>query len=160
MENQTNHTFWGIVAEDWAGFSAEVKFSTLFFEEPKTIFLGDEYDEDCEESDIPTKEQLDDYVNTYLSFMESIESVVLEMKQLAHDRYNKYYASSYESENPPLIIDSIEKHAAYMQNVIYIRISDNGIIRIPIRYELDEEHGLEFKIQSNRVVQVEGIANT
>ena len=41
-----------------------------------------------------------------------------------------------------------------------IRISDDKTIRIPIHYDLDEEHGLEIKIVKNKVVAIDGISET
>lgn len=155
-----NHEFWGLVEDDWAGFSAELEFESTEFENPARIFLGDEYDEDGEESPLPSKEQLDDYAEMYKAFIQSFDSIFVEIKEKAFDRYKRLYAHFYESDGPPLFINDPEEHFGYMKNLVYLRISNQGIIRLPIRYVLDEEHGLEIKIQNNKVINIGGIADT
>ncbi len=156
----TNHTKWGEVEEDWAGFSAEIEFkSDLFFDKNITIFLGDEYDEDGEELEFPpTKDQLDIFYSSYSKFMENIGMLVKDIKIKSYERFSKLYQNK---EGIPKINDA-EEHFQYLKDVNYIRISENTIIRIPIHYsEIDREHGLEIHIDvSSLKIKIGGIAET
>ncbi|MDA6069097.1 hypothetical protein NJT12_05645 [Flavobacterium sp. AC] len=67
---------------------------------------------------------------------------------------------SQQSGKEPLNIDAKEKHFEYIKDVIYIRILKRNTIQILIRYDLDIEHGLEFKIRNNKIVAAGGIAET
>ena len=172
--------YFGKVEKDWAGFSSERKIKIPYFEKEVEVFLGEEFDEDYEEASIPpTDQQLAEYEQTLKSFLNNIDSVIVDIQESAFEYYKKIYAKYYEkpfevlSENsliqetkngelhPPLNIDSKEKHFEYMKNILsLIRILDNKTIVIPISYALDEEHGLEIKITANKVVKIDGIAQT
>ena len=160
------HTYWGKVEEDWAGFSAEILFnSTHFNSDEITIFLGSEFDDDGEEvEDAPNDIQLNNFESTYVKFLNSLDTIIEEIMTKTYERYLKLYAHYYESEEKsgekPLNIDTKEKHFRYIQNILYIRILDNGMIKIPIRYELDTEHGIEISLENNDIVAIGGIAET
>lgn len=160
MPSQIRHDYWGDVDLDWAGYSAQIEFFATEFQGCKTIFLGDEYDDLGDELPMPNKLQLDQYMNTYNLFKENYKSILAEIKLQSYDRYKSIYAKYYESHEEPLVISNPEEHFNYMTDLVCVRISDNGIIRLPIRYKLDEEHGLEIKIQSNKLVEIAGIAET
>jgi len=153
----TGNQYWGIVDEDWAGYSSEYTFLIPYFGKESTVFLDDEYDEDGEEKETPNAKQLNDYEETFKSFLSDIDTVIVDIKEKAYERYQKIYS---KSENPPLILKDGEVHFKYMKDLLYIRVSDDDIIRILIHYDLDEEHGLEIKIQRNKVVAISEIAET
>lgn len=161
-----NSRFLGKVEEDWAGFSAEVEFeSTYFGNRPSTIFLGEEYDEDGEEiEEAPNGEELADFERTYTSFEDNIASVVEQISAHAFERYLKLYAHYYEDKNKsgeePLNISNKEKHFEYLKDVNYIRILADGNIKMLFHYKLDEEHGLEVRLENNEVLAIGGIAET
>lgn len=161
-----NHKFWGEIQEDWAGISGDKLFKISHFKDDEIqIFLGEEFDEDGEEiEEFPTNEELDDFEKTYNSFLKNIEDVILQIKEETFLRYKKIYAKYYEdpkqSGEEPLNIDTKEKHFEYIREVLYIRILKRNEIKIPIRYDLDTEHGIEIKLRNNEVVEVGGIAET
>ncbi|WP_326984421.1 hypothetical protein VUJ46_07770 [Chryseobacterium sp. MYb264] len=162
----TQHSLFGKVQEDWAGFSAEIFFWHPFFEDNKAeIFLGDEFDEDGEEIDEPpSDEDLNIYAETYQRFINLFDVILLDLQQKAFERYQKLYAHYYEntekSGEPPLNIDSVEKHNPFIKELNDIRISKNNTIRLSLHYQLDTEHGLEFKFIDNQIDAIAGIAET
>ncbi|MBL0735328.1 hypothetical protein JI750_00390 [Flavobacterium sp. GN10] len=161
-----NHKFWGEIQEDWAGISGDKLFKNSHFKDDEIqVFLGEEFDEDGEEiEEFPTNEELDDFEKTYSSFLENIEDVILQIKEETFLRYKKIYAKYYEdprqSGEEPLNIDTKEKHFEYIKEILYIRILKRNEIKIPIRYNLDTEHGIEIKLRNNKIVAVAGIAET
>ncbi len=172
------HLYWGMVEEDWAGFSAELEANIPpFVPENITIFLGAEYDEEGEEiEDTPSPNQLNVYQETYQNFLEQFPSILVEMQNQAFAFYQKYYAHFYEQDfeadnfngkelaagekHPPLNIDNSSKHFVYMKEIKYIRILDGDAIQIVFNYELDTEHGLEIKLINNKITNIGGIAET
>lgn len=89
---------------------------------------------------------------------------VADLQQKAFERYQEVYAHFYENNDrsgkPPLGINTVEKHNPYIKSLKYLRITDKKTIQLSIAYELDPEHGLEFKFVGNRIVAVGGIADT
>ncbi|MEN4761044.1 hypothetical protein ABEG63_11975 [Chryseobacterium sp. C39-AII1] len=160
------HTFWGRVEEDWAGFSGEVTFSHPFFEGKEVeIFLGDEFDEEDELiEEPPIEKELNAYAETYQSFIENFDVILIDLQQKTFERYQKLYAHYYENSEKsgvsPLNIDAVEKHIIFIKELNSLRISKNKTIRLSINYQLDTEHGLEFKIVDNQIEMVGGIAET
>ncbi len=160
------HKYWGKVEENWAGFSAEKVLTSSYFNTNNgTIFLGEEYDEEGEEIvAFPSAEELDDFENTYSSFIVKLDKVLEDIKEKTFERYRKLYASFYEdkekSGEDPLDISTKEKHFDYIQDLGYIRVLENGVIKIIIRYKLDTEHGMEIKLKDNTIVDIAGIAET
>ncbi|MDR2148671.1 MAG: hypothetical protein LBE91_19695 [Tannerella sp.] len=174
------HDYFGKVEKGWSGFSSEYKVKIPHFETEVEVCLGEEFDEDGEEIETPpTNQQLTEFERTLKDFLNSIDSIIEDIQQSSFERYQRIYAKYYEKpfeilfenakvqkpENSelhsPLNIDTKEKHFEYMKEIIEkIRILDNQTIKIPIRYALDEEHGLELKIVNNKVVAVGGIAET
>lgn len=157
---QESNQYWGEVIEDWAGYSSEYKFKIPYFEKESIIFLDDEFDEDGEEKYAPSNEQLDNYAQTFDSFLKNIDKTIVDIKEKSYERYKRIHSKYYESKNPPLILKDAETHFKYMRDVLYIRVSDDDVVRILIHYDLDAEHGLEIKIQDNKVVAIGGIAET
>jgi len=178
-------SYFGQVEKGWSGFLAEHLFDIPYFETHKNttsvyVFLGEEYDDDWEEIDVPpTQTQLDEYEKTLRNFLSEIDTIIVDIQEKAFDYYLKVYAKYYERPfevlfdnskvqktqkgelHSPLNIDSKEKHFEYMTKILEsIRILDNNTLKIPIKYDLDEEHGLELKITNNKVVAVDGIAET
>lgn len=176
----TEHSYFGKVEEDWAGFSSEYKVKIPHFETEVEVFLGEEFDEDGEEIETPpTNQQLDDFEQTLKCFLDNIDSIIVDIQQSAFERYLRIYAKYYEkpfevlfenakvqkTENdelhPPLNIDTKEKHFEYMKGILEkIRVLENQTIKIPIDYAIDEEHGLELKMINNKVAAIGGIAET
>ena len=157
---QENNQYWGEVIENWAGYSSEYKFPMPYFGKEATVFLDDEFDEEGEEKYTPTSAQLINYAETFDLFLKNIDTIIIDIKEKAYQRYKKIYSKYYESKNSPLILKDEDTHFQYMKDLLYIRISDDGVIRILIHYNLDTEHGLEIKIQGNKVVAVGGISET
>jgi len=176
----TIHNYFGKVEEDWTGYSSEYTKKIPYFEKEVEIFLGEEFDDDDEEVSIPpANQQLDEFEQTLKDFLNNIDSIIVDIQQSAFEYYQEIYAKYYEKpfevlfENSlvqkpengklhtPLNIDTKEKHFEYMKDIVsLIRVLDNKTIKIPIRYALDEEHGLEVKITNNKVVKIAGIAET
>lgn len=160
------HQYWGDVEQDWAGFSAELTFSHSFFENKGVeIFLGEEFDEDGEEiEEAPTPNQLDAFAASYQKFIANFEEHLRAMQTKAFERYQKLYAHYYEnpekSGEPALNIDSIEKHNEYIKEIMFLRVLDENAIKLSIRYQIDTEHGLEFRFENGQIVAVGGIAET
>lgn len=160
------HTYWGEIAEDWAGYSAAICFSHPFFGKKEiTLFLDDEYDDDGEEiEELPSEIELDELAATYANFIEHLEARLADAQQKAFERYQKLYASYYEnstkSGEAPLNIDTVEKHNPYIKDINYLRISADKTIRILIHYGLDQEHGLEIKFVDGKIEAIGGIAET
>ncbi len=160
------HAYWGNVEEDWAGFSSDISFSNPFFDEQQVdIFLGEEFDEDGEEiEDSPTEIQLTEFAETYQDFIENIEPTIKNIQEKAFERYTNLYAHYYEnpkkSGEPALHIDCTEKHNLYIKELLYIRILNKKTVKLSIRYALDTEHGMEFKIDNGQIAEVGGIAET
>ncbi|RQO75122.1 hypothetical protein DBR43_07055 [Pedobacter sp. KBW06] len=159
------HKFWGEVAEDWAGFSAEETFSIPHFEQTVTVFLGEEFDEDGEEIDTPpTAEELNAYELTFSSFLEHLDSIITEVKEQAFNRYQKLYAHYFEDEaksgEPPLNLNTPGKHFQHLKEINYIRVLGDHTLQIAIRYGVDTEHGLEIRLENNKIVAMAGIAET
>jgi hypothetical protein len=157
------HPFWGTVAEDWAGLSAEHPVSLPGFEKPVTVFLGDELFEEDEEYDL-TPTQLDEYAATLQDFLADAPRVLAQLKQRAFEQYQQLYAAFYDdpaqSGAPPLHLTTADQHFAYMQDLGYLRISDGNALRLIIHYALDTEHGLEALFLNNELADMGGIAET
>ncbi|MBB6498217.1 DUF6985 domain-containing protein [Pedobacter cryoconitis] len=162
----SKHRFWGVVELGWAGFSGEKTYTIPHFAKSDVeIFFGDEFDEEGEElEDAPSSDKLDQYEETFLAFLEHLDTIIIEIKQKTFERYQKIYAHYYEDKSKsgkdPLYINTSEKHFKCVQDINYIRISDDHVLRISIRYEIDTEHGIEIKIQDNKVIDIGGIAET
>lgn len=160
------HAFWGKVEEDWAGFSAEKVFVSKYFDNnPITIFLGEEYDEEGEEIEtIPSDASLHNFEITYSKFINNLDNIIEEVKEATFKRYIELYAHYYENEEKsgekPLNIDSGDKHFENMKDVNYIRILDKETIKISFRYTLDTEHGIEIRLENNTIIDIGGIAET
>jgi hypothetical protein len=174
------HSYFGQIEKAWAGFSSEHKIKLPYFEAEVEVFLGEEFDEEGEEIETPpTDQQIAEFEQTLKAFLSNIQIIITDIQQSAFDYYNSWYAEYYEkpfevifennniqkTENdklhPPLNIDTKEKHFEYMKDMLgWIRILNGKAIKIPIRYALDEEHGLELKIINNKVAAVDGIAET
>jgi len=162
----TKHKYWGKVQEDWAGFSAEITFDSKHFGNNKiTIFLGNEFDDDGEEIEtVPSNTELNDFENTYASFIIQLDEIIETMKDKTFERYLKLYAHYYENEKKsgekPLNISTKEIHFEYIKDINYIRILENGNIKIPIHYKVDTEHGIEIRLENNKILDIGGIAET
>ena len=173
------HNYFGKVEKKWSSFRAELTLKIPYFEKEVKLNLGDDYDKDYEEINTPpTKEQLVEFEITLKEFLSNIDVVIGDIQQSAFDYYQKRYAKYYEQDfevfpnkkiqrpedgklHSPLGIDTKEKHFEYMKDILEaIRISDNKTIRIPIHYDLDEEHGLEIIIVNNKVTAIDGISET
>jgi hypothetical protein len=158
-----NHPFWGHVAEDWAGLSAEHPVTLPGFERPIEVFLGEELFEEDEEYD-PTLAQLDEYATTFQAFMAQAPELIAEFQAQAFAQYQQLYAHFYDnpaqSGEPALGLTTAAQHAAYMQDVGYLRVSDEHTLRLIIHYDLDPEHGLEAKFVANKLAKIGGIAET
>ncbi|OXA86603.1 DUF6985 domain-containing protein [Flavobacterium hercynium] len=158
------HKYWGNVEEDWAGYSSDITFSNSFFEKQNIeIFLGEEFDEDGEEiEEPPTEKQLDEFAATYQNFIENIESNIKNIQDKAFERYQKLYAHFYEnpekSGDPALNIDDVDKHNYAIKEIMFLRVLDEKTIKLSIRYELDTEHGIEFRFEDGKITAVGGIA--
>ncbi|BFM45361.1 hypothetical protein CFS9_40020 [Flavobacterium sp. CFS9] len=162
----TTHKYWGKVEQDWAGFSSDITFSNLFFDEQEVeIFLGEEFDEEGEEmEEPPTEDQLAQFEETYQNFIVNIETILERIQNKAYERYLKLYAHFYEdsekSGEPALNIGSVDKHNENIKEIMYLRVLDEKTIKLSIRYKLDTEHGLEFKFVDGQIKNVGGIAET
>ncbi|EDM34417.1 hypothetical protein PBAL39_19040 [Pedobacter sp. BAL39] len=160
------HPYWGNVGQDWAGFSSDITFNHSFFQGSDIeIFLGEEFDEDGDEiEEAPTSAQLDGFAATYQHFMNNMESCLDELCQKAFERYQRLYAHYYEhteeSGEPPLNVDTIDKHDPYIKELMYLRVLEGHTVKLTIRYELDTEHGMEFRFENGLIAAVGGIATT
>lgn len=160
------HSYWGNVELDWAGFSSDITFSNPFFNEQNIeVLLGEEFDEDGEEIEEPPNESLlDGFAATYQNFLNHIHTHIKHMQFEAFQRYLKLYAHYYEnpekSGEPALNIDSVEKHNEYIKEIMYLRVLDNDTIKLLIRYQIDTEHGLEFRLENGEIAAIGGIAET
>ncbi|MEC4116297.1 hypothetical protein [Myroides phaeus] len=159
------HVYFKTIEQDWAGYSTSVLFSHSFFSEEVTIFLGPAYDEEGEEVEVPpTEVELTEMAQTYQLFVENIDLYLKAIQERAYEYYRAYYAHYYEDEaesgEPPLGIDAIEKHNPHIRELLYIRLLAGGIIILPIRYALDNEHGLEFRFTNGEITDVGGIDDT
>ncbi|WP_378177901.1 DUF6985 domain-containing protein [Aquimarina sp. SS2-1] len=160
------HKYWGKVEEDWAGYSAEVLLESEHFDNKEiTIFLGREFDEDGEEIEtIPSNNELNDFEYTYSSFIAELEKIIEKIKEKTFERYLKLYAHYYENEEEsgekPLGILTKDNHFEYIKYINYIRILDHGNIKILIRYKIDTEHGIEIRLENNKIIDIGGIGET
>ncbi len=159
------HTFWGKITENFGEYMTSVQFPSNFFQGEHEFYLGDLYDEDGEEiEEQPTTEQLDEFTETYQSFIQHWTQLLAQLQEKAFTRYQKLYAHYYEnpdkSGEKTLNINSIEKHNSYILDLLNIRIGADQTVRLAINYQLDTEHGLEFKFVNNELVDVAGIAET
>lgn len=161
------HQYWGEISSSWAGFSSETFFAHRFFNDHanREIFLGEEFDGDGHEIEQePSLEQLNEFANTYQQFINTIEQHIDTIQTAAFARYQKVYAHFYEdsekSGEAALNIHSVEAHNPYIQTLLNIRITTPHTLRLSIHYDLDTEHGLEFKFVNNQLEKVDGIATT
>lgn len=159
----TTHAFWGTVEEDWAGLAAEQPVSLPGFAEPVQVFLGEELFEEDEQYAL-SPAQLDAYASTFQAFLADADRLLTELKERTFQRYQQLYASHYDdpaqSGAPALLLRTADEHFAYLQDVAYLRITDNQTLRLAIRYGLDPEHGLEIKFEHNVLTDIGGIAET
>jgi len=161
------HDYWGDIHPSWAGFSSETFFSHCFFNQnaDREIFLGEEFDEDGDEiEEAPNLDQLNAFAKTYQLFINSIEQHVQTIQQHAFERYQKLYAHYYEnpekSGEAALNIQDVESHNPYIQTMLNLRVSTPDTLTLSIHYDLDTEHGMEFKFVNNQLERVAGIAET
>ena len=54
----------------------------------------------------------------------------------------------------------MEAHNSYIQTILNLRLSTPDTLTISIHYDLDTEHGMEFKFVNNQLENVAGIAET
>ncbi|WP_170061834.1 hypothetical protein [Hymenobacter chitinivorans] len=157
------HPFWGTVTESWAGLTAQEPVALPGFAQPVEVFLGEELFEEDEEYQL-TAAQLDEYAATFQAFLARAPRLLLALKAQAFARYQQFYAAHYadpaQSGAPALLLTTPEEHVAYMQDLGYVRITDEQTLRLSIRYKLDAEHGLEAKFVANSLVELAGIAET
>jgi len=155
--------FWGAVQEDWAGFSAAYHAQLPGFAQPIPVFLGEEFDDEGEEGGAPTSAQLAAYAGTLQRFLQQAPARVAELQHQTFAYYQRVYAAFYDdasrSQAPPLHLD-IARHAAYLQDLTYLRVSAEDTLRLVFRYELDPEHGLEVKFVAHNLVAIGGTADT
>ncbi len=182
--------YFGKVKKDFFGFSAEKTFKIPHFEvynntntenrlNSVKVFLGEQYDDEWNEVDIPpTQNELSEYEKTLKTFLNEIDKIIIDIQEKTFEYYKRNYSEYYENpfvvlfENEkikkndkglhqPLNIENKEKHFEYMKEILqWIRVTKGNTIRIPFSYLLDEEHGLELKIVNNEVQAVGGIAET
>lgn len=155
------HAFWGAIIDAW-GFATEKKFEIPYFDKDElVIYFGEEFDEI---DTVPSKKQLDAYEKTWTEFLQNIDAIIVEIKQMTFARYLELYAHYYENKaesgQEPLQIDNADKHFEQVKEILYIRILKNNTLKIAIRYGLDTEHGLELKIKSNKIIAIGAIAET
>ncbi len=132
------HKYWGKVEEDWAGFSAGIKFESQYFDNNcVTIFLGEEYDEEGEEIEIrPSNNELNDFKKTYIEFKNNLDKIIDKIMDKTFERYLKLYAHYYESEKKSgkkaLNISTKQKHFEYIKDITTIRkLQIQNSLRIP-----------------------------
>ncbi|MCU4416815.1 DUF6985 domain-containing protein [Acinetobacter bereziniae] len=161
------HDYWGEIHPSWAGFSSETFFSHAFFNQHanREIFLGEEFDEEGNEIEQePDQEQLNAFAKTYQKFLQNFEQHLKTIQQHAFERYQKLYAHHYEnpekSGEAALNIHNVESHNPYIQTMLNLRLSSPDILRLSIHYDLDTEHGMEFKFVNDQLETVAGIAET
>ncbi|MDX8354127.1 DUF6985 domain-containing protein [Cognatiyoonia sp. IB215182] len=160
------HSFWGRVEADWAGFSAEKQYSPPDFPDAEIdVFLGDEFDDEGNEvEDPPSAEALDQFQITFENFVKGEREVFENIVEKCFQRYLKLYAHHYEdsakSGSPPLGVATSRAHFGFIEGILVVRVLSDDTIIIPMRYALDVEHGLEVRIQANKVVDIGGIAET
>ncbi len=160
------HAFWGDVREDWAGFSSEVLYTPRQFPGSSvTVFLGGQFDEEGEEVEAPpSRSELDQYQSTYNSFIASEDRIFVEIREACFSRYLKLYAHHYEdrarSGAAPLNIHSKERHFEFVRGIKFIRLLARDGVVISFDYALDTEHGLEVRLEANRVAAIGVIAET
>jgi hypothetical protein len=174
---KVTHPYWGVVEQDWAGFSATRTLALPPFGKTGIeIFLGAETDEDGEDIEAPpSTTELNQMAAACKALSKQLDAIVLQIQAKAFARYRKLYAHYYEDaqnsktwrdlvtpaeRGAALKIDSAAKHFEYMRDINYVRITAPDTIRIPIHYKLDTEHGLEIKIVKGKVKTVGGIAET
>lgn len=180
MKTTETSDYFGKIEYKWAGFSSEFKFHIPYFESDVEVLLGAQFDEEGEEIETPpSHEQLVEFEKTLKSFLSNIDTIIIDMQQAAFNYYKSRYAKYYEvpfkvlfenqkiqrnphgALHPPLNIDTMEKHFEYMKDLLeWIRILEENTVVVPIRYALDEEHGLELKVVNNKIKIVGGIAET
>lgn len=159
------HAYFKTIEQDWAGYSASVLFSHPSFSEEVTVFLGPAYDDEGEEVDSPpTETELTEMAQTHQLFIANIDLYLKAIQERAYEYYRAYYAHYYEDEaesgEAPLGIDAVEKHNPYIKELLHIRFLAGGVIILPIRYALDNEHGLEFRFTNGEITDVGGIDDT
>ena len=159
----TKHNYFGQVKKDLQGFSAENTFEIPYFETYNNskfvkVYLGEEYNEEWKKIETPpTQIQLAEYEKIFRNFLIEIDKVIVDIQEKAFEYYQKFQAKYYEE----LSISNKEEHFEYMKKILgYIRVLENNTIKIPISYNLDEEHGLELKIVNNKVEKGDGIDET
>lgn len=162
----SKHKFWGQITETLMGYAADQKYNIPNFSEQEVeIFLGSEFDEDGDEIDTPPDQtSLDEYADTFSAFLNNLPNILLTIKAQGFERYQRLYAPYYEHEQKsgkaPLNIDTAEKHFEYMRDMLQIRVEDNQTIIIPIRYQLDTEHGIEIRLENNEITSISGIGES
>lgn len=161
------HNYWGKISKDkWEDFLSEVKFISKYFPNKEIIvFLGKRYNKYLDKTNIPpNSEELDNFENTYTSFLHNLDKVMEEIKEKTFEDYQEYYADFYENEEQSgkksLHIKNKEQHFQYMQDVLCLRILPKNNIIISIRYDLDTEHGIEIRLENNKVIRIGGISDT
>lgn len=160
-----NHQYWGKVKSDWAGFSSNITFKSKYFDDIEAIvFLGDDLLEEDKIVKPPSNSSLDEFEKTYTRFLNDLDNIISEIMNKTFKRYLNLYAHYYEhqerSNEPPLNITTPEKHFALIKDLLYIRVLKDGNIQIPIHYQIDTEHGIEIRLENNRIIKIGGIAET
>ena len=142
--------------------SAEHPVSLPGFEQQFPVFLGEELFEEDEVYGLTTA-QLDEYAATFQAFMAEAPRLLADFHEQAFARYQQLYAHYYEdvaSGAPPLHLTSADQHAAYLQTVSLLRVTQEQTIRLVLHYDLDTEHGLEARFANNMLTELGGIAET
>ena len=156
----SKHPYWGVLAMPRLGAKPEKTFELRGLDVKIDVYLGQDPDEEDEDTPL-TPQDLDAAAVVFASFVAGIDDHVVAIRTAAFDRYLKLYARYFEdaSARQPLRVNDAVQHFAYLGDRAQVRVAKQDVT-VSFWYQLDREHGLEFRFRQDRLVAVGGFSET
>ncbi len=111
-----------------------------------------------------TLQSLDQYAETFQSFLQILPALLPGIKARAFAYYQEYYAPVYENEassgQPALGLTSPELHFEKMRTLEDISVQSHRAVTLQFDYAIDTEHDLEILIVDGIIHDIGGALDT
>lgn len=151
------HPFWGSVSMTRLGTKPSNTFKLRGLNAKLDVYLGTDDDDD----EPLTSKDLDAAAVVFASFLASADNHVVAIRTAAFERYLRLYARYYEdaAARQPLGIKDATQHFPHLGDKAQVRV-DKRDVTVSFWYQLDREHGLEFRFRKDKLVAVGGFSDT
>ncbi|HPH66298.1 MAG TPA: hypothetical protein PLF40_11155 [Kofleriaceae bacterium] len=151
------HPFWGSVSMTRLGTKPSKTFKLRGLNAKLDVYLGTDDDDD---EPLTTKD-LDAAAVVFASFLANADDHVVAIRTAAFERYLRLYARYYEdaAARQPLGIKDAAQHFPHLGDKAQVRV-DKRDVTVSFWYQLDREHGLEFRFRKDKLIAVGGFSDT